>query len=239
MSSISALLKDLSATLGAEVVRTEAMKFFSQQGQEAQEGQEGQDAQGGKEKKPKKEKKEVKPRGPSEWNLYCRQVLEEMKKENPSATPKMAMVAAKESWAQKKASQVVMEAEPTVAEKIALLKEKRASLETQIKAVEAEPSVRSDTNVWVEEKKARTKKASQASGGGGGGAEAAQEPLDPVEDERRKVFKYLFTLQASGSTNMMGAGPYLQGQFSFSSGQAEAYVLEYISSYQALKAKYN
>jgi hypothetical protein len=236
MSSISALLKDLSATLGAEVVRAEAMKFFSQQA-ESQEAQEGQEAQGGKEKKPKKEKKEVKPRGPSEWNLYCRQVLEEMKKENPSATPKMAMMAAKESWAQKKASQV--EAEPTVAEKIALLKEKRASLETQIQAVEAQPSVRSDTNVWVEEKKAKTKKASQASGAGGGGAEAAQEPLDPVEDERRKVFKYLFTLQASGSTNMMGAGPYLQGQFSFSSGQAEAYVLEYISSYQALKAKYN
>jgi len=237
MSSISALLKDLSAALGAEVVRTEAMKFFSQQaeGQETQEAQEAQGAQGGKEKKPKKEKKEVKPRGPSEWNLYCRQVLEQMKKENPSATPKMAMVAAKESWAQKKASQV--EAEPTVAEKIALLKEKRASLETQIQAVEAQPSVRSDTNVWVEEKKARTKKASQASGGGG--SQAAQEPLDPVEDERRKVFKYLFTLQASGSTNMMGAGPYLQGQFSFSSAQAEAYVLEYISSYQALKAKYN
>jgi hypothetical protein len=238
MSSISALLKDLSATLGAEVVRAEAMKFFSQQAesQEAQEGQEGQEAQGGKEKKPKKEKKEVKPRGPSEWNLYCRQVLEQMKKENPSATPKMAMMAAKESWAQKKASQV--EADPTVAEKIALLKEKRASLETQIQAVEAQPSERSDTNVWVEEKKAKTKKASQASGAGGG-AEAAAEPLDPVEDERRKVFKYLFTLQASGSTNMMAAGSYLQGQFSFSSGQAEAYVLEYISSYQALKAKYN
>jgi len=216
------------------------MKFFGQEAQ-AQEAQEGQaqeaQAQEGKEKKPKKEKKEVKPRGPSEWNLYCRQVLEDMKKENPSATPKMAMVAAKESWAQKKASQVVMEAEPTVAEKIALLKEKRAAVDSQIQAVEAQPSVRSDTNVWVEEKKARTKKASQASGGGG--SQAAQEPLDPVEDERRKVFKYLFTLQASRSTNMMGAGPYLQGQFSFSSGQAEAYVLEYISSYQALKAKYN
>jgi len=239
MSSISALLKDLSATLGAEVVRAEAMKFFSQQaeGQEGQEGQaqEGQ-AQEGKEKKPKKEKKEVKPRGPSEWNLYCRQVLEDMKKENPSATPKMAMIAAKESWAQKKASQV--EAEPTVAEKIALLKEKRASLETQIQAVEAQPSVRSDTNVWVEEKKSRTKKASHASGGGGD-APAAQGPLDPVEEERRKVFKYLFTLQASGSTNMMAAGPYLQGQFSFSTEKADDYMLEFISKYQALKAKYN
>jgi len=212
MSSISALLKDLSATLGAEVVRAEAMKFFSQQAesQEAQEGQEGQEAQGGKEKKPKKEKREVKPRGPSEWNLYCRQVLEEMKKENPSATPKMAMIAAKESWAQKKASQV--EAEPTVAEKIELLKEK--------------------------EKKARVKKTVNASGGGGD-APAAAELLDPAEEERRKVFKYLFTLQASGSTNMMGAGPYLEKEFSFSTEKANDYMLELISKYQALKAKYN
>lgn len=204
MSSISALLKDLSATLGAELVRTEAMKFFGQETSSA--------APAAEDAKPKKEKKEVKPRGPSEWNLYCRKVLEEMKKQDPSATPKMAMMAAKESWAQKKAQEAEASGTVGIAEKLALLKEKKAAA----KAAKA-PSPLSPA----------------------GGSVSAGAATDPVELERSKVFKYLFDLQASGRTNMMAAGSYLEQQFSFPGEKASEYAMEYLQNYRALKEKYN
>ena len=206
MSSISALLKDLSATLGAEVVRAEAMKFFGQEASSA--------APAAEDAKPKKEKKEVKPRGPSEWNLYCRKVLEEMKQQDPSATPKMAMMAAKESWAQKKAQEAEASGTVGIAEKLALLKEKKAAA----KAAKA-PSPLSPAGGSVS----------------AGGAAAT----DPLEDERRKVFKYLFNLQASGRANMMAAGAYLVQEFSFPDEKASEYVMEYMQNYRALKEKYN
>jgi hypothetical protein len=204
MSSISALLKDLSATLGAELVRAEAMKFFGQETSSA--------APAAEDAKPKKEKKEVKPRGPSEWNLYCRKVLEEMKQQDPSATPKMAMMAAKESWAQKKAQEAEASGTVGIAEKLALLKEKKAAA----KAAKA-PSPLSPA----------------------GGTVSAGAATDPVELERSKVFKYLFNLQASGRANMMAAGAYLVQEFSFPDEKASEYVTEYMQNYRALKEKYN
>lgn len=58
------------------------------------------------------------------------------------------------------------------------------------------------------------------------------------EAKRKLVFSYLFELQESGKTNMMGAGPYLQDQFGMDKYEAEDYLTEYISNYSELKAKY-
>jgi hypothetical protein len=66
--------------------------------------------------------------------------------------------------------------------------------------------------------------------------EGAGEGAD--EAKRKLVFSYLFELQESGKTNMMGAGPYLQEQFGMDKYEAEDYLTEYMSNYSELKAKY-
>lgn len=63
-------------------------------------------------------------------------------------------------------------------------------------------------------------------------------PPPQYEDQRRRVFQYLFDLQESGVTNMLGASPYLVKDLGLNHTDADEYLDEYISDYDELKAKY-
>ena len=56
--------------------------------------------------------------------------------------------------------------------------------------------------------------------------------------DRAAVFRYLFELQDSGATNMLGADSYLVKKFGMSAATADDFVGEYIDNYDALRAKY-
>jgi hypothetical protein len=71
-----------------------------------------------------------------------------------------------------------------------------------------------------------------------GGAAAAAQPVEDTEAERRRVFQYLFKLQDSGRTNMLGCVPYLMRECGLEEYAAEAYREEYISKYDEMKRKY-
>lgn len=77
-------------------------------------------------------------------------------------------------------------------------------------------------------------------------APPAPEPLvtensdEESKEERnnRTVYRYMFRLQESGICNMMASGDYLKRSFGLSAIEAEDYVLNYISNYEALRTKY-
>lgn len=73
--------------------------------------------------------------------------------------------------------------------------------------------------------------AAAASGGGGGAA------VDN-EAERRRVYQYLFQLQDSGVTNMLGCVPYLVKDCGLGQEAAEAYRVEYMEKYDEMERKY-
>jgi hypothetical protein len=71
------------------------------------------------------------------------------------------------------------------------------------------------------------------------GAAVSQEaPQESKEERDAKVYNFLFDLQASGVTNMLGCVPYIQEEFGMERGEAEGYREEYMSSYRELRAKY-
>ena len=67
-------------------------------------------------------------------------------------------------------------------------------------------------------------------------------PSDPSDDEKpteEQIYKYMFELQESGVCNMLGSETYLRKRFSsLSPREAEDIVLNYMSNYKELFAKY-
>lgn len=57
------------------------------------------------------------------------------------------------------------------------------------------------------------------------------------EEKNRIIYRYMFQLQEAG-INMMNSGSWLKKGFSLSNVDAEDYVLNYISNYETLRAKY-
>ena len=64
------------------------------------------------------------------------------------------------------------------------------------------------------------------------------ESKDKLEAERKLVFNYMFELQTSGVTNMLGADRYVQREFGFPLRKAEGYLNEYLENYAELRTKY-
>ena len=58
------------------------------------------------------------------------------------------------------------------------------------------------------------------------------------EAERESVFRYMFDLQKSGVTNMLGSDRYVQRHFGFPLEKAEQYLNEYLENYNGLYLKY-
>jgi len=58
------------------------------------------------------------------------------------------------------------------------------------------------------------------------------------EAERESVFRYMFDLQKSGVTNMLGSDRYVQRHFGFPLEKAEKYLNEYLENYNGLYLKY-
>ncbi len=61
---------------------------------------------------------------------------------------------------------------------------------------------------------------------------------DDAEERNKKIYSYMFDLQKSGICNMMGSGTYLKENFGMTNIEAEDIVLNYISNYDSLYAKY-
>lgn len=64
------------------------------------------------------------------------------------------------------------------------------------------------------------------------------EDVPSLFPDRAAVFGYLFELQESGKTNMLGATPYLQEKFNIDASEARSFLTEYMSNYSALRAQY-
>jgi hypothetical protein len=50
-------------------------------------------------------------------------------------------------------------------------------------------------------------------------------------EQKETYFQYLDALRESGRTNMFGAAPYLQGEFGFTSKEANAVLLEWMNTF--------
>lgn len=160
----------------------------------------------------KKEKKERKPRGKSSWNLEVDKVLEEMQ----AAAGDGEKVTYKMAYAE--ASRRKREGDP----------EAQAKYEAYRAKVEAK-------RAQAEQKKAL------ASAKLAGDAAAVDRIVGEIAAERDddKVYEFLFNLQESNVTNMMGCVPYLQEEFpEMSKEEAQEYRKNYINKYSELRAKY-
>jgi hypothetical protein len=58
-------------------------------------------------------------------------------------------------------------------------------------------------------------------------------------DNAEEYFRYLFELQKSGQTNMMGAGEYLVNRFGISRNEARETVLYWMANCEAIAQELN
>lgn len=67
-----------------------------------------------------------------------------------------------------------------------------------------------------------------------------EKPVEELEKPTEEdIYKYMFALQESGACNMLGSGTYLRKRFQgMTSKEAEDIVLNYMSNYEDLYAKY-
>jgi len=63
-------------------------------------------------------------------------------------------------------------------------------------------------------------------------------PVEVTEDPDAKIYKYLFTLQESGDTNMLNCAPYLIKKFGMTKVDADRHADNYVDNYDALYEKY-
>jgi len=62
--------------------------------------------------------------------------------------------------------------------------------------------------------------------------------INAIEEERMQVFNYMFDLQKSGVTNMLGCTSYIRNRFGFNLAKAQEYLSEYIENYDDLYLAY-
>lgn len=58
-------------------------------------------------------------------------------------------------------------------------------------------------------------------------------------EQNGKYFKYLYRLQRSGKTNMVGATPYLQQQFGLDKTEAREILMFWMENYEFIAAELN
>lgn len=58
-----------------------------------------------------------------------------------------------------------------------------------------------------------------------------------MNDKQKKYFEYLDKLRASGRTNMFGATPYLEGEFSLDRTEAGRILSEWMRTFGERKAR--
>lgn len=216
MTSVVNILNELAASLGHEAVRSACLQFAGKKA--------------APEKASKEPKKEKKPRGPNGWTEFVTSVLEEMQAEAPEGTKvirKEAMAVAGERWAAQKGPEALKayhERQKAKAEKKA-----GAGSESESEAEEGE---------IVEAPAPAPKEAKKPRGRPPTAKAAAEEPPQHTEEEQ-KVFRYLFRLQKSGRTNMLGAPRFLEQELGTDFAEAERLVGEYMSNYDSLSKLYN
>ena len=59
------------------------------------------------------------------------------------------------------------------------------------------------------------------------------------EEEKEKVYKFVFNLQKTGMTNMLNTDEYIQKRFGFTKAKSQTYLFDYIDNYTELSAKYS
>ncbi len=64
------------------------------------------------------------------------------------------------------------------------------------------------------------------------------ESVASMDAKDREIYRYLFSLKKSGTTNMLDSGRFLVDRFGMTKTDAEKYVLNYIDNYEELKRKY-
>jgi hypothetical protein len=69
--------------------------------------------------------------------------------------------------------------------------------------------------------------------------EVPKQTFTSLEDERAHVFRFLFNLQKTGITNMLGADDYIQKRFGFTKAKSLEYSFEYIDNYDELRVVYS
>jgi hypothetical protein len=67
----------------------------------------------------------------------------------------------------------------------------------------------------------------------------ARAPFTPSEEERDNVRRFIFNLQRTGMTNMMGADDYIQKRFGFTKTKSEDYLFDYIDNYSEIEDLYS
>lgn len=159
----------------------------------------------------KKPKRERKPRGKSSWNLEVDKVLAEMRAGKSAEEAKA--VTYKMAYAE--ASRRRREDNPEAQAKYEANQAKRAEKKgkkAKPAAAPAPPPSEDDEDNTVDGVPAR---------------------LDP-----KVVFQYLFELQNSGKTNMLGCKPYLMEEFGMTDAEAGDIRQQLVSHYSEMKAKY-
>jgi hypothetical protein len=210
MSALN-ILYELSALVGETVLKTACRTYLD-----------GADAPA-----PKKVKKERKPRGKSSWNLEVDKVLEEMR-QACVATGKSAEEAAKEvtyKMAFAEASRRRREGDPEAQAKYEANQAKREA-KREAKGKSKKTATPTPTKKTEEMDYGETDEESAS-------VDGVPARLDP-----KTVYQYLFDLQESGVTNMLGCKPYLQREFSMTESEADDIRQEFVSRYGELKKKY-
>ncbi len=64
------------------------------------------------------------------------------------------------------------------------------------------------------------------------------ESVASMDTKDREIYRYLFSLKKSGTTNMLDSGRFLVDRFGMTNADADKYVLNYIDNYEELKRKY-
>jgi hypothetical protein len=210
MTSVTTILNELAKTLGHEAVRTACLQFAGKK----------PSATAAAAAPPAKEKK---PRGPNGWTKFVTSVLEELQAAAPEGTKvirKEAMRVAGERWAAQKGPEAVKAYRERQARKAA------GGAGSDSEAEEGE---------IVEEPPAPAKKPR---GRPPKAPKAAAESAPSHTEEEQEAFRYLFRLQESGRTNMLGAPAYLVRELGTDRAEAERLTGEYMANYAELQKLY-
>lgn len=220
MASVQNILKELAASLGYDAVRSACINFAAKKPSDlgvpktadapTGKGKKGRGkaraaSSGVAEDKPKREQTETQ----KAWVSFIDEVLAEMKAaagEGEKVTRKMAMA---EAGRRKRESDP--EAKAAYEKRQAIKDAKKRSRDGAAASLSEAPAPQSPSLRSV--------------------AEAA--PAGYTEEEQR-AFQFLFDLQASGRTNMMGAPRYLVNELGLDHGAAEDYTSRYMAEYDEL-----
>jgi hypothetical protein len=218
MASVQNILKELAATVGYEAVRSACINFAAKK--PADLGPSAASVPTGKgkgkkaaapassgEAKPKREQSETQ----KAWVSFIDEVLAEMKAAAGDGTAAGVKVTRKMAMAEagRRKRETDPEAKAAYEKRQAIKDAKKRSREgaaASLAAPEAEPEPET----------------------------AAPAVPSAYSEEEQRVFQYLFDLQASGRTNMMGAPRFLVNELGLNRADADDYTSRYMAEYKKL-----